>query len=438
MSLWCLALKDLTLLWRDRVAAFFILGFPVFTGLFFGSVMGGGTEPARGGIALAVTDLDQSELSRRLIESLKRNEQLEVTIDEFEAARQSVRKGSRVGMLVILPGFSETAGLFWLPPPTLQLGVDPSRTAERAMLEGMVMQGMGQLVQFRLQNSAALLPDARESLQASPDLDPVAKQLGVAMLVAVEQFLTRVTTETEAGSASSSQGAATEFKNRDFKFVDFEVLEIADKTSALNRGGPEPRSKWDISFPQAMLWGVLGCVSGFAVSIARERTQGTWVRLLVSPRSLHSLMLGKALACFLAALFVMIFLAGIGWALEMRPDSWPKLMLAMVCTAFCFVGIMMTVSVLGRTEQSVGGIGWSLNLVMAIFGGCMVPVIFMPSFVQTAGAFSPVRWSILAIEGAIWRDYSWMELSMPCGILLLIGLASFGVGSACLARQSPT
>ena len=36
-----LALKDLKLLLRDRMGAFFILGFPIMMGLFFGLMMGG-------------------------------------------------------------------------------------------------------------------------------------------------------------------------------------------------------------------------------------------------------------------------------------------------------------------------------------------------------------------------------------------------------------
>ena len=45
------------------------------------------------------------------------------------------------------------------------------------------------------------------------------------------------------------------------------------------------RSKWDISFPQAMIWGILACAAGFAITIVRERKQGTFLRLQVAPVS---------------------------------------------------------------------------------------------------------------------------------------------------------
>jgi ABC-2 type transport system permease protein len=184
-----------------------------------------------------------------------------------------------------------------------------------------------------------------------------------------------------------------------------------------------------------MLWGVLGCAAGFAISIARERSAGTLQRLLASPLGLQRILLGKALACFLASLFVISLLTLLGFALKMRPESFPKLAVAAVCTAACFVGIMMTVSVLGKTEQSVGGVGWAINLVMAMIGGCMIPVMFMPEFIQRVSILSPVRWSILAIEGAVWRQFSWLEMAWPCLILIGIGLAGFALGSFILRRS---
>ena len=36
-----MAIKDLRLLFRDKLGAFFIIGFPILMGIFFGMVMGG-------------------------------------------------------------------------------------------------------------------------------------------------------------------------------------------------------------------------------------------------------------------------------------------------------------------------------------------------------------------------------------------------------------
>jgi ABC-2 type transport system permease protein len=96
--------------------------------------------------------------------------------------------------------------------------------------------------------------------------------------------------------------------------------------------------------------------------------------------------------------------------------------------SIAFVGIMMFLSVLGKTEQSAGGIGWAILLVMAMLGGGMIPLFAMPSWMKIVSDISPVKWAILAMEGAVWRQFSFQEMLLPCGILLAVGVATFAVG----------
>ena len=77
---------------------------------------------------------------------------------------------------------------------------------------------------------------------------------------------------------------------------------------------------------------------------------------------------------------------------------------------------------------------WKLNrlhvlLIMAMVGGGMVPLIAMPSWMQTFSNISFVKWTILAVEGAVWRGFSLQEMCLPCGILLGIGLLCFFAGT---------
>ena len=109
--------------------------------------------------------------------------------------------------------------------------------------------------------------------------------------------------------------------------------------------------------------------------------------------------------------------------------------LAALCTVLCFVGLMMFICTLGRTEQSVGGAGWAIIMIMAMIGGGMVPLAFMPSWLRPFSHISPVKWSIFALEGAIWRNFNLMEMINPCFILLLIGMISFCLGVVMLRRQ---
>ena len=68
-----MAIKDLRILFRDRLGAFFILVFPILMGLFFGLIMGGNSGGSTAAMRIVVVDQDQSEMSRKFIESLKKN-----------------------------------------------------------------------------------------------------------------------------------------------------------------------------------------------------------------------------------------------------------------------------------------------------------------------------------------------------------------------------
>jgi ABC-2 type transport system permease protein len=65
----------------------------------------------------------------------------------------------------------------------------------------------------------------------------------------------------------------------------------------------------------------------------------------------------------------------------------------------------------------------------AMLGGGMVPLFFMPSWMQSVGSVSPVKWGILALEGAIWRGFGLAELALPCGVLLAVGAAGLAAGA---------
>jgi ABC-2 type transport system permease protein len=53
----------------------------------------------------------------------------------------------------------------------------------------------------------------------------------------------------------------------------------------------------------------------------------------------------------------------------------------------------------------------------------------------TLSQASPVKWSILALEGAIWRGFTPSEMLLPCTILIAVGGVCLVVGSFRLATM---
>jgi ABC-2 type transport system permease protein len=406
-----LAGKDLRLLSRNRATLFFALGWPVLIALFFGYVFGGGGEKGR--IPVVVVDEDRTGDSARLVALLTATAGLEITTAPREEATGLVRQGKRSAAVIVPAGYGEASGrLFHGAPRKLEIEVDPARAAEGAMLEGILtgaaMQSMQEL--FTDPSKTLGMVDRSvadlESAPVSEDRDSARKFLGE-----LRSFVDR------PRQTPSGQGAGPGWK----------PLEIERREVRREKVGP--RSAFDFTFPQGILWGVIGSALGFALSLVTERTRGTLLRLETSPLSRLDVLVGKALACFvaIAAVETMLLLLGVAF-FGIRPASWLLLVAAALSVAACFVGIMMTVAVLGKTEQSAGGLGWAIMMPLSMFGGGMIPLFVMPAWMQTVSNLSPVKWGIVALEGATWRGFSAAEMATPLAILVLVGLAGFALG----------
>ncbi|MEE3372438.1 MAG: ABC transporter permease [Planctomycetota bacterium] len=438
-----IARKDLQLLLRDPLGLFFILAFPAIMGIIFGAITGS-FQTDQAVLEIAVIDEDQSRLSSRFTSALVETGSIRiwnrdaVLENERQASLDRVRRGRLTAVVILPTGFGETAGIPWASPVPIAVAIDPSRTAERGMLQGLLVEAAGSLVTARLEDPESrriLFANGRREMERSEMLPTVTRGLLVRLLDLLER---EVELELERANSSNPTAPSKSTFPVELEFARIEFVPIdrqADRGLGANWHN-KVRSRWDLSFPQGMLWGVLSCSAGFAISLVREQEQGTFLRLQVAPLSRFQILAGKAAACFVTVLFVILAMVLLGYALGMRPTSPLLLALAAFSIACSFVGIMLAMSVTGRTAESVNGAAWGSGVLMAMFGGGMVPLVFMPEFMQTLSLFSPVRWAVEALEGAIWRNYSAVEMLRPCGVLMGIGAIGFCVGILVLKRRT--
>ncbi len=426
-----LAIKDLRLLIRDRVSLFWVLAFPLILALFFGTLFGG-----EGGDRSAMTIIvfDESggagaTFSTRLDDSSG----IEVdAADSLEQAHEKVRRGERVAFVHIRPGFTDGGfAMFGRNPddaPLLAMGVDPSRTAERGMLQGLVTQALFQGMTSQMSDPTAMLAQTeqvRADLAQAGDIDSDQRRsLSTLMdaLDGVSQAQALGASDTE--DASGGGGFSTEG-----------LLEAVD---VIHDDSGKPRSPYDVTFPSSIVWGLMGCATAFATTMVRERRAGTLLRLRVSPLSRAHVLAGKGLACMLAGLGTSAVLLSFGvLALGVRIGDPLLLLLALLGASACFTGLMMVMSVMGKTEAAVSGGSWVVMMPLAMIGGGMIPLIAMPPWLLTASNASPFKWAIIAIEGAVWRDFDLGQMLPSLGILVGIAVVLFGVGVLVMKRRDP-
>ncbi len=408
-----LALKDLKLMPRNRGGMFFTFVWPVLVTVLFGIMFGGQDDGTQGKVRIAIVDNDNTDGSRAFLKQLE--ESFELSAMTRVDAETAVRRGQRTGFIVVTPGFGEASNrMFYGSPKEIEVGVDPARQAEAGMIEGLLMKHAAadmQKIFTDPQASSTMVDRALGDMQQAPpdQVAPVQRFLG--------ELKAFMGTPQSQGPPGSAQG-------------EWQPLKITKQDVARVYDGP--RNPFDITFPQGVIWGLIGCAMSFGISLVTERTHGTLVRLRMAPLTSAQILGGKALSCFVSILCVEVMLLGVALAFGVRPTSYGMLALAGLSAAICFVGFMMLVASLGKTEQTASGAGWAILMPLSMIGGAMVPTFVMPAWVQSISFISPIRWTMLAIEGGVWRNFSIAEMAAPCAILISVGLACFVIGTRSL------
>ena len=415
-----IARKDLRLMFRDKGDVFFTFVFPVLMAMLFGVVFSGGVG---GGsrIALALVVESQAPVALGLAKDLEDSSSFEVTrMATRDEATDAVRAGKATAA-VVLPASMQDAvdRLFAGGSIQVEAVVDPARRAEAGLIQG-------KLTELAFRRFPALLADdaqskrmfdsVRASMAASKDLSAAQKLAGSALVTTAESFM-------KSGPGIAGGGGDGDGGSGSWSPVQLKMQELPARAGA-------PRSSFDVSIPQGMVWGIAGCVGAFASSIVTERARGTLARLRLAPITRVHLLAGKGLACFVTALLVQALLLAIAALFVGAKVSQPG-MLAVACAlaAFAFAGLAMLIAGFCRTEAEANGAGRGALLLLALIGGGTIPLFFMPPILQTLSYASPFRWAVIAIEGPFWRDTAPAAQVAPLVVLACLGAGGFLVGS---------
>ncbi len=172
-----------------------------------------------------------------------------------------------------------------------------------------------------------------------------------------------------------------------------------------------------------------------AMSVAREREQGTLDQLLVSPLTPPLIFIGKAApALIVAMLQASIILAGsvFGYGVTFQ-GSVLLLYACMVPYVLALVGVGLFISTLCSTQQQAF-LGVFLFVMPAILlSGYVTPVSNMPQLLQTLTWANPIRHFILIAKGIYLKDALLGDFVSP--LLALVSTAVITGGLALVLFQ---
>jgi len=162
-----------------------------------------------------------------------------------------------------------------------------------------------------------------------------------------------------------------------------------------------------------------------ALSVAREREQGTFDQLLVTPFTPAEILIGKAVPGLIIGVVeasFIIFMA-VFWFRIPLLGSLAGLYLGIVLYVFSVIGIGLMISSLSVTQQQ-GLLGGFLAIVPGvILSGYATPIANMPELVQTLTLINPLRYFLVIIRGVFLEGLSTADLLDQYWPLAIIGLA---------------
>lgn len=174
---------------------------------------------------------------------------------------------------------------------------------------------------------------------------------------------------------------------------------------------PNYESRWNLMPAMIASLSMLQTLMIAALSVAREREQGTFDQLLVTPLRPTQILIGKALPAILVGLVqsTIILLVTLFWFRIPMNGSVPLLYLGLVAFTAAAVGIGLSISAVSLTMQQAMLYTFMVIMPLMLLSGLLTPVRNMPWVLQMVTYANPLRFGIdtvrrVYLEGATFAD----------------------------------
>lgn len=323
-----------------------------------------------------------------------------VQMDDTEAARAAVNSGEYAAAIIIPSGFSK--GL--------------SYTQENPKLEPIPIEVYGD-------SGRAVSAGIIRSIVESFTNQMLTGQIAVA--ATIDSMIARAQSDLRFGAQFASASALGSF-NPDFSCAftpAFNNISIQQQTETGEAIRFNPLVA--IGSAQAVLFSLF-TAAGSASTILEERRGGTLQRLIVSPTSRITILLGKLFGVFavvvLQLFFLFIAFTVVGSLLEGKVTfiwgtNWPAIIILGLATALSASGVGMVAAAISKTVEQANIIGSIVGILMGLLGGALFQVDAVPQL-EFFTRLSIVRWGA---EGFTKLATGQTDILLNVSFLALIG-----------------
>jgi ABC-2 type transport system permease protein len=407
-----ITLNELRVNFANTTSLIFLIALPIVFTVILGVGLGAAAETV---IPLDVVDLDGSDLSRRLVDTLRdvggetltlcvltdsSEEQpeacalpAETDLEPEALTTKRIEDNDTYAAVVIPEGFGDRllAGEDVNVAYRANAGYD-APTFIRQSVDAAISRASGSVVTARLSVEAAQAANAITEEDAETFFNDVYQAAEQAWETPPTRLHVEATLQ-EDSQASTAAGFSQSAPGMACMFVMMNVLAVTD-------------------------------------SIVRSRQNGTFQRLIVMPVPRWGIMAGKLLAYFLVGFAQFLLIVSIGGLLGVNygDDIIAIFVLAAVYT-LTITAMGLALATLMRTLGQANAIRTLLGIVLAPLGGAWWPMDVVPQFMNTAGHIvSPIAWAMDAFSDMIYYGKGLTDILPYLGVLLLYAASFFVIG----------
>ncbi len=349
--------KDIAIFLRDRRALVVSVLTPIVVAGFFGFLFAG---PGSGGnpisrMKVGITDLDQSALTKAVLESLNQDAALDIQLLPEHQAEQLVRSGKLRAAIVFPAQFEAlaTGSLLGVGQmPDVRLLYDPSQSMIRPMVAGLLTQHvMQRLSRPAFVGNSRPVPFNVENIPAS--------------------------------SGPRYNSYAHSFAGMSIQFILFMGIDAGIALLMMRQEG---------------MWRRLRAAPLSRFVLLGSRVVAT---------TLIAIMI-LAVVYLAARLVFGVRIAG----------SVPGFMMVAGAFALLAATTGLMIASLGRSVGATRGVAMFTVLILVMLGGAWVPSFLFPEWLQHVTEFVPTRWAVDGLDNTTWRGQPLQSAYLPTAVLL--------------------
>ena len=204
---------------------------------------------------------------------------------------------------------------------------------------------------------------------------------------------------------------------------------VVEKTKK-NQNFPSPLQQ---SVPGWSIFAMFFIAIPMSIAFLREKNDGTLQRLFTYPVSATLVALGKLIPYYLINLIQFVLMLAVGVYLmpqvinlsfNLGIHPWHLVPITIVVAA-ASTGFGVLMASLARTPEQSSTLAATGAVLMAVFGGIMVPHVVMPQVMKKLAMISPMYWAHQAYLDVFLRDASFGYILPKLVILAIFTLVCF-------------